>query len=387
MKRTTISRCLLSAAALAITGSLGAKGHAAAVSYTWGSSSSGNWSTNSKWVPASGSGYPGLDPGDSALGNGTNSGVVTTLDISPTIKVLSSGNNKTWTIDDNGSGNSITFSSGAFIQGTGSSTNTGRNLIVNVPVVATTSMTIRAINAKTGVQLNGALTGTGNLTVSSDLSGTSTQREPVKLAGVNVAGTVTVNGSNSSADNGESIQFNGVLGSNITSLTLHADNKNQVLMSGAANTYTGLTTVSGGTLRLAKTAGVNAIAGDLTIGDGTGTDTVTLTNANQIVDSSALTLNSSGVLNLNAKLETVSSLSAFTGATVATGGLTGILTVSSFSFNGSAQSAGIYTTATAPSGMNITGAGSVVVLIPEPASMAGVGLAGLALVARRRRRA
>ena len=39
--------------------------------------------------------------------------------------------------------------------------------------------------------------------------------------------------------------------------------------AGAANTYTGLTQVNGGTLLLNKSPGVNAIAGNLQIGDGT----------------------------------------------------------------------------------------------------------------------
>jgi autotransporter-associated beta strand protein len=73
--------------------------------------------------------------------------------------------------------------------------------------------------------------------------------------------------------------------------------------SGAANTYSGLTTVSGGTLALAKTAGTNSIAGDLTINGGT----VNYTNANQITDTSNVTL-SSGMFNLGTSAETINSL-------------------------------------------------------------------------------
>ena len=56
------------------------------------------------------------------------------------------------------------------------------------------------------------------------------------------------------------------------------------LTGGSANTYSGTTTVNDGTLVLAKTAGVNAIAGGLTIGDGTNSDTVNLGASDQIAD-------------------------------------------------------------------------------------------------------
>jgi autotransporter-associated beta strand protein len=78
----------------------------------------------------------------------------------------------------------------------------------------------------------------------------------------------------------------------------------------AANTYTGLTTVNAGELDLNKTAGVNAIGGNVTIGDGTGTDTLKLLAANQIADTSVvtLTIGGSAVLNLNGNSETIGSL-------------------------------------------------------------------------------
>jgi autotransporter-associated beta strand protein len=55
-------------------------------------------------------------------------------------------------------------------------------------------------------------------------------------------------------------------------------------LGASSNTYTGTTTVNHGTLVLAKTAGVNAIAGGLTIGDGTNSDTVNLGASDQIAD-------------------------------------------------------------------------------------------------------
>ena len=59
---------------------------------------------------------------------------------------------------------------------------------------------------------------------------------------------------------------------------------------GSANTYSGTTTVNDGTLVLAKTVGVNAIAGGLTIGDGTNGDTVNLGASEQIADTAVVNM-------------------------------------------------------------------------------------------------
>lgn len=91
----------------------------------------------------------------------------------------------------------------------------------------------------------------------------------------------------------------------------------QTLTGTVANTYTGDTTVNGGILVLAKTAGINAVAGNLIIGDGTGSagnDIVWLTNSNQIADTSIVTLNgtgtNAGILRLNNQSETIGGLSS-----------------------------------------------------------------------------
>ena len=63
-----------------------------------------------------------------------------------------------------------------------------------------------------------------------------------------------------------------------------------------ANTLTGTTYVNDGTLTLAKSAGVTAIAGNITVGDGSGTDTLRIAASEQIADTAAVTLrgNSTG---------------------------------------------------------------------------------------------
>ncbi len=79
----------------------------------------------------------------------------------------------------------------------------------------------------------------------------------------------------------------------------------------SANTYQGLTTVAQGVLRLNKTSGVNAIPGNLIIGDGLGglnADGVLLLAAHQIADSASVTIATAGNLDLNNFAETIGSL-------------------------------------------------------------------------------
>lgn len=87
-----------------------------------------------------------------------------------------------------------------------------------------------------------------------------------------------------------------------------------------ANSYTGVTNLLAGTLVLAKTAGVNAIAGDITIGDGSAAAMLRLTNADQIADTSNITLQGTsmeaGVFRLLGKAETIGGLISTGGAGV-----------------------------------------------------------------------
>ena len=94
----------------------------------------------------------------------------------------------------------------------------------------------------------------------------------------------------------------------------------------SANTFSGETYVWEGALQLAKSSGVG-ISGPLVIGDyvgGVKADKVVLYGANQISDSSQVTVHSSGLLDLNNYNETLGSLD-FIGGQVAMG--TGTLTL------------------------------------------------------------
>jgi autotransporter-associated beta strand protein len=90
----------------------------------------------------------------------------------------------------------------------------------------------------------------------------------------------------------------------------------QTLAGSSANTYTGLTTVNGGTLELAKSGGSNAVGGHLTIGDGIGTDTVLWSANNMVADAAIITFNPGGVAQINGRNESVGALQSTGGAGV-----------------------------------------------------------------------
>lgn len=142
------------------------------------------------------------------------------------------------------------------------------------------------------------------------------------------SGTLSGSGTISSSANGGTLNYDTSSDSNFsgsitggTALTKTAGG-NLTLSGTTANTATGPTTVTIGELLLAKTAGVNAIGGNLVIGDGTSSDKVTLINANQIADTSTVTLTSSGTLDLNGKSEKISTLAGAASSTVRLAGAT-----------------------------------------------------------------
>jgi fibronectin-binding autotransporter adhesin len=204
-----------------------------------------------------------------------------------------------------------------------------------------TNISAGALNIQSNNALGGAA---GAATVSSgaqlQLQGGISVGNPVTINGSGLAndgairnlggsntlsGAITL-GSNSlvGADSGTSLTMSGVIsgtGFNLTKVGAGT----VTLSGGTANAYTGSTIVNEGTLILSKTAGSVAIAGPLTIGDGAGTDVVQL-NASSQISTVAVTINSSGQLNLNNFSNTIGTLT-LTGGSVTTG--TGTLTISS----------------------------------------------------------
>lgn len=130
--------------------------------------------------------------------------------------------------------------------------------------------------------------------------------------------------------------FSGVLknGSTATLSLVKSGTGKQTLSGTGANTYTGSTTILAGTLDLGKTAGVNAIPGNVTVGNGSAAAVLQLAASDQIADTSIISLAgvgaTAGVFRLNGNSETMGGLSSSSGggivengsATVSTANLT-----------------------------------------------------------------
>lgn len=184
----------------------------------------------------------------------------------------------------------------------------GATLRLDAPVtIATKSLTVTG----TGVGGVGALL--------TNAAGNSSWTGPVNLlsgmAGEAVIGTTT----------GSVLTFPGVLSG---TANLRKVGSGELVLSGAVtNSFQASTFIDDGTLTLAKTGGVIALDGNVTVGDNAGANnsaTLRLLAAEQIADTRDLTLNADGLLNLNGFSETIRGLT-LTGSEVLTG--TGALTI------------------------------------------------------------
>ena len=195
--------------------------------------------------------------------------------------------------------------------------------------LANFSETIAALTLQSDTaQAASITTGTGTLTLGGDvtLNTTGTGATGATFTGNlnlgNAARTFTV--AKGSASPTADLTISGVISSTTAASGAFVKTGAGILtFSGtAANTYTGMTTVNAGELDLNKSAGVLAVAGNLTIGDGTGganSDIVKLLANGQIATTAAVFVNgSSGKLDLNGFTQTIASL-ADTGTVTANG--------------------------------------------------------------------
>jgi fibronectin-binding autotransporter adhesin len=123
----------------------------------------------------------------------------------------------------------------------------------------------------------------------------------VGIQNLTFSGAATLNDDRAiTIDNSALTSFSGIIGQDAAGRGITKLGAGTLQFVGAsANTYTGTTAVHEGTLILAKSSGVNAVAGNLTVGNGAGTDTVRLGASNQIPNTTVVTVNSSGVLDIN----------------------------------------------------------------------------------------
>lgn len=231
-----------------------------------------------------------------------------------------------FTLASGGTGSSLTantfsFTAGNFVFGNTNVTTTGQRLVVGVGGFTIGGGRNLNINSGTNspnnfISLSGDLTSQASVSsnVILDGGGTGEFRLQNATRTFTVADGVAVSDLTISAKivDGSGVGVSGLIKAGDGTMTLSGT---------VANTYTGVTTVTGGSLVLAKTAGINAIGGNLTIGDGAttaGNDIVQLTNSNQIADTSVVTFNgtgaNAGILRLNNQSETLAGLSSSGGA-------------------------------------------------------------------------
>jgi autotransporter-associated beta strand protein/T5SS/PEP-CTERM-associated repeat protein len=220
--------------------------------------------------------------------------------------------------------------------------------------------TLTVIN--TGLStLSGVLSGTGSLTKEGDgvlyLSGANSYSGGTTLN----AGTVRIDNNASFGSTNVAVTLNAAtinvittfttirpftLGSAASTFDINASRTNTLngILSGSGglvktgagtltlggttnNSFTNLTIVQAGLLQLNKTAGLNAIGGSLTVGDGSGgagADIARLLTSNQIPDTATVTVLNSGLFDLNGFNETIAALS-LTGGSVTSGSGTLVL--------------------------------------------------------------
>ncbi len=250
------------------------------------------------------------------LGGGTNGGGVT----------LGSGTLTT--------GNSTTTSYSGVISGSGGLTKQGTSRILLYGANTYTGPT--TINA--GIIRIGAderLSDSTDITVASgavfNLGGFSET-----IDGLYGSGTVNSYQSGTmaftvGANNESAASFSGILTNGSGTLNLvKTGSGSQTLSGGTANSHN-TTTVNGGTLVLAKTAGITAIPGSLTVGDSNSdsapADTVKLAANNQISDTTTVTLSLIGVFDLGGYSEGIDQLTGTGSVKSDLAGTTAVLTV------------------------------------------------------------
>jgi autotransporter-associated beta strand protein len=262
--------------ALLVAALLPAIGRMEAAVVTWtGGSSSGNWSAGANWDS-------GIAPAnnDSLVFNaGIGAGAITNNLSGRTFAQISFiGAGAGFTIY----GNPITLTGGISQSSTG-----GANTLHPDITLATNHQTFT---------VSGAGAGSG-LTISGDIN----------LNGRNL--TVNV------IDDGTELNLSGAI-SGTGNLARGTGAGGLRLSGGSANTYSGLTTISGGYLLAIKPNNVISIPGDVIVGNGLGVDQLILGTDHQLSATSAVTLHDGGVLDNNNETNAVGSLTFVDGGTV-----------------------------------------------------------------------
>lgn len=273
----------------------------AQTTYQWNGTTNASWNTSTNWSVLSGAGttFPGI--ADTAtFNNAGNSNVVIGL----------AGQSVSTVLFDTASAAAYTLGAGAVGSETLTIANSGA-VTVNSTVAANqlvnAAITLGA-NATTGAYGFTNSSTTNRLTFAGAIAGGSTGTAGTKTLTLNAAGTI---------GSGSGMVLSGAISNGgATAVAVTKTNIGTAVLEGSPNSYTGLTTVSRGTLQLNK-AGGNAVPGNLTLQNTSANSshaTVQLLASNQIVDTAALTMScvptaGPSFFGMGAFNETVASLS------------------------------------------------------------------------------
>ena len=205
--------------------------------------------------------------------NGSGSGGVTMANGFSDIASVSDANRLFALVIDSIGGNTTISGASTY---TGGTTLTRGNLLLGNN--ASLSTGVVALN---GGKISSSSTGSQAPANNTTIGGNVTLGDAVNNGKLTFAGTIGLGGDTRTLTTESDVVFSNIVSNGGITKT---GTGQLTLTGGSANTYSGTTTVNDGTLVLAKTAGVNAIAGGLTIGDGTNSDTVNLGASDQITD-------------------------------------------------------------------------------------------------------
>ncbi len=328
-----------------------------AVLAQWIATGSGSWGSASNWSDSTAAGGGGdyIPAFTATLG----SPATITLDGSRTVKGLSFDGTSGYTVAQ-GTGGSLTIDNGASSAGV---TVAAGSHTISAPVVLNSTAGVSVTSGATLV-ISGAVSGSGGISKSGagtlDLTGNNSFTGAVNVVGGTLGfgtanslgtGALTLNGgalrydSGNSADISSKVVTFGLNGATIDTNGNNVSFANPVGNSGsgsftktglgsltlaAANTYSGQTFVTGGTLRIASNAslGAEAAGAQLTLDNGILAPTATFALNNAGANSRAVAIGSNGAeINVGAGLTfTVSGVVSGTGSLLKSG--TGDLTLS-----------------------------------------------------------
>ncbi|MDB5322318.1 MAG: uncharacterized protein JWN40_3949 [Phycisphaerales bacterium] len=207
------------------------------------------------------------------------------------------------------------------------------NTIVSNPFVVTGDVTLNVDRDTVAGGTSGNFFFNGGLTIPANQLMVAGANRTVFFNGVTtLTGTAKINAGTSAVD----VSFSTPIGQSGGVWGFTKDGPGKVTFDGTqSNTYGGTTRVQLGTLALNKPQGFNAVPAGLDIFNG---GTARLMAANQIIDTSAVTVNIGGTLDLNGQTETIASLGG-TGGNVTLNG--GTLTVTQGTYPGVIGGAGM----------------------------------------------